>query len=52
MMSASGFKARVDSLTIVLRRLYAMGSTDSPLVLLTSWRHIRFYPRTYVKEFV
>ena len=51
MMSALGFKGRVDALTIVLRRLYGMGSSDSPLVrhLLTSCRPSRFDPHTYVQ---
>ena len=39
-MSALGFKARMDPITCVLRHLHAMESSDSPLVRhhLTSWR--------------
>ena len=48
---SSGFQRQSGSLTIVLRRLYAMDSSDSPPArhLLTSWRQGHFDPRTYVQ---
>ena len=45
LMSALGFKARMDPITCVLRHLHAMESSNSPLVRhhLTSWRPAAMY---------